>query len=61
MKTAFVVEASAHQGDPCERQHPFRVSGKDLDGRGRSSQLLLLFRHSVKSLDAQEERLATLL
>ncbi len=37
----IVVEASVHEGDPCELQHPFRVSGKDLEERRRTSKDIL--------------------
>ncbi len=37
-----VVEASAlPEDDHCERQHPFRVGGKDLEGWRRTSKYVL--------------------
>ncbi len=37
-----VVEASVlPEGDPCERQHPFRVGSKDLEGWRRASEYVL--------------------
>ncbi len=36
-----VVVVVVVEADPCERQHPFRVGGKDLEGWRRTSKYVL--------------------
>ncbi len=40
-EVVYVAIAVVVVGDPCERQHPFRVDGKDLEGWTRTSKYVL--------------------